>query len=191
MNAVIWDVNLRYDFLKYAFGRKKNVQQDKKVNMKLGALIGYRYERFGYKNFGLYQTCKVEEGYGDGQIVSEYKVKYRLPYYGLAAEFNTDKFGILLIGKYAFKATAQDLDNHVLHERTNYGDYRKNPNVFMANAVMFWNFHKGWQASVGADIALIRINGTSWDENHNPSWDKDQNIDTKQFIYWVGLGYKF
>jgi hypothetical protein len=56
---------------------------------------------------------------------------------------------------------------------------------------LFWNFWKNWEASVGADAALIRINGTTWDDTHNPSWDTDQSIDTQQFIYWMGLGYKF
>ena len=190
MNAVIWDGSVRYDFFKHSFGKKATSDQAKKLNLKLGALIGYRYERFGYKGFGLYDAGGTGS-YGSGQEIFEYKVKYRLPYYGLAAEMYTQKFGISVIGKYGFCGHADDLDNHVLHSRTNYGDYDGNPNVFMSNIVMFWNFHKNWEAKFGADITLIRINGQTWDETHNPAWDKDQSIDTKQFIYWIGLGYKF
>ncbi|MDD2680368.1 MAG: omptin family outer membrane protease [Candidatus Omnitrophica bacterium] len=191
MNAVIWDVNLRYNFFKYSFTRKAAKGEDKKTdNIKVGVLLGYRYERFGYKAFGLYQTCGTEAGYGDQQVL-EYKVKYRLPYYGLAVDVGNDKFGILMNAKYAFNANAQDLDNHVLHSRTTYGKYEKDPNVFMGNAVMFWNFTKNWKASMGADVALIRIDGLSWAESHDPAYDGDQSIDTKQFIYWVGLGYRF
>ncbi len=190
MNAVIWDGSLRYDFFKHSFGQKAASDQANKLNLKLGALIGYRYERFGYKIFGLYEAGGTGT-YGSGSEVAEYKVKYRLPYYGLAAEVYNRKFGISVIGKYGFCGHAEDMDNHLLHSRTNYGDYDGNPNVFMSNIVMFWNFHKNWEAKLGADITLIRINGQSWDENHDPDWNKDQNIDTKQFIYWIGLGYKF
>ena len=154
-------------------------------NNTLGIFVGV-----GYKMFGLYDAGGTGT-LGSGSEVAEYKVKYRLPYYGLAAEMYNQKFGISIIGKYGFCGHADDLDNHVLHSRTNYADYDGDPNVFMSNITLFWNFHKNWEAKFGADITLIRINGHTWDETHNPAWDKDQNIDTKQFIYWVGLGYKF
>lgn len=190
MNGVIWDANMRYDFLNYAFGGKKAEDNSKTSKIKLGALIGYRYERFGWKAFGLYQTCGTDTGYSD-QTVIEYKVKYRLPYCGLAVDIENSKFGIKANGKYSFKPHAMDLDNHVLHQRTNLGDYKSNPNVFMGNFSAFWKFSKNWNVNIGADVTLIRINGRTWEENHDPDWDADQNIDTKQFIYWMGLGYRF
>ncbi len=192
MNAVIWDANLRYNFFRYAFGQKKAYGENRNAdNIRLGLLLGYRYERFGYKDYGLYQTCDNTSSYGDGQEVSEYKVKYRMPYFGLAMDVSTEKFGILMNAKYAFKAHAKDYDNHLLRNLHFYGDYKGDPNVFMADLTMFWNFYKNWKVSLGADAALIRINGRTWEESHATNWDNDQNIDTKQFIYWVGLGYRF
>jgi len=191
MNAVIWDLNLRYNFLKYSFGTKKTDKETKSpTNMKLGLLFGYRYERFGYKDFGLYQTGADDSSYGDGQLVSEYKVKYRVPYYGLAMDIDNGKFGVLMNAKYAFKAHAKDYDNHLLRDLHFYGDYKNNPNVFMANCAVFWRFYKNWQVNFGADATLIRIDGKTWEET-TPNDIEDQSIDTKQFIYWVGLGYRF
>ena len=192
MNAVIWDANLRYDFFRYSFSQKKAYAADRKAdNVKLGVLIGYRYQRYGFKVDGNYQTATSAEGEPSGSTVLEYKIKYRMPYYGLAVDMQTDKFGILMSGKYAFSPHARDLDNHVLTGVTTYGDYKKKPNVIMANFMMFWKFYKSWRLNAGADVALIRMNGIIWDEAHTPAWDQDQNLDTKQFIYWMGLGYRF
>ncbi len=192
MNAVIWDTHLRYTFFNYAFGRKKSDTRNRKAeNIKLGVLLGFRYERFGYKDFGLYQTNDGTGSHGDGELVSEYKVRYRLPYCGLGLDIGNEKFGMQMNAKYGFSARARDLDNHVLQSRTNYGDYKKNPNIFMGNFALYWKFYQGWEASLGGEAALIRLNGTTWEETRNPDWDADQNIDTQQFIYWMGLGYKF
>ncbi|MDD4899343.1 MAG: omptin family outer membrane protease [Candidatus Omnitrophica bacterium] len=192
MNAVIWDANMRYNFFEHSFGKKKAAEDTiKSTNMKLGLLLGYRYERFGYKDFGLLQTCDNEGSYGDGQEVSEYKIKYRLPYYGLAMDMSNDKFGVSLNAKYAFKAHAEDYDNHLLRNLHFYGDYKKSPNVFMASIAMHRKFNNNWQINLGADATLVRIDGVTYEEDHDPSWDTTQNIDTKQFIYWMGVGYRF
>ena len=192
MNAVIWDANLRYDFLKYSFGKKKTDDVvSKSPNIKLGVLIGYRYQRYGYKMDGMYQTGFEAEGEPSGKLILEYKIKYHLPYYGLALEAGGDKFGVAVNAKYAFSPHVTDLDNHVLRSLNFYGDYKKNPNVFMADFTTFWKFFKNWQLNVGADVALIRLDGQVWEDDHDPSWDADQSIDTKQFIYWLGLGYRF
>lgn len=196
MNGVIWDANMRYNFLRYSFGQKKINQKDRNIdNIKLGVLLGYRYERFGYKGFGLYQTCLGtghDWAYGEETMITEYKVKYRLPYYGLAMNFENDKFGVAMDAKYAFKPHAMDYDHHALRSPPLhfYGDYKGNANVFMADCAGAWKFRKGWEASVGADAALIRINGVTWEQDGLDP-DANQQIDTHQFIYWMGLAYRF
>lgn len=205
MNAVIWDANLRYDFFKYSFESKKSKKAESKevaveeaegakkkpVNIKLGALIGYRYQRYGFKVDGMYQTCTEAEGEPSGSSILEYKVKYQLPYYGLAVEAGGEKLGVSLGAKYAFSPHIRDLDNHVLRSLDFYGDYKKKPNVLLTDFMVFWKFCKNWQLNTGADIALIRMDGRVWDDTHDPDWDHDQSIDTKQFIYWLGLNYRF
>ena len=192
MNAIIWDANLRYDIFKHSFGQKKTDEENKKPNnMKLGVLIGYRYQRFGFKGYGLYQTCFYDSSYGDGELVFEYKIKYRLPYCGLAMEAEGERFGVSMNAKYSFSPHAEDYDSHTLRALHFHGDYKSNPNVFMGNFSMFWKFAKNWKANVGVDATLVRINGTVWEESHDPDWDKDQSLDSRQFIYWLGLGYRF
>ena len=192
MNAVIWDANLRYDFFKYSFNKKKTDEESQKsANIKLGALVGYRYERFGYKMYGLYQTCGTGSGYGSDQEVLEYKVKFHLPYVGLAMEAGGEKFGVSMNAKYSICPSANDYDNHLLRTLEFSGNYKNNPNVFMADCTMFWKFAKNWQTNLGVDATLIRLNGSVSDATNNPAWHADQSIDTRQFIYWIGLGYRF
>ncbi|MDD5432061.1 MAG: omptin family outer membrane protease [Candidatus Omnitrophica bacterium] len=191
MNAIIWDLSMRYNLLKFSFGKKSSAEECKRSeNIKLGFLMGYRFERFGYKDYGLYQTNGSDSSYGDGELVSEYKVKYNLPYFGLAMDVGNEKMGVQMNAKYGFKPHAKDYDNHYLRKLNFYADYKKKPNVFMANFVLFYKFLKNWEANLGADAALIRMDGRTW-ENSSSNWDLDQSIDTKQFIYWMGVGYKF
>jgi len=95
--------------------------------------------------------------------------------------------------KYAFSPRARDYDNHDLRSLHFRGDYKKKPSVIMADFTLFWKFCKAWEASIGADATLIRMDGLTWEEDHQGEWDEDlpQSIDTQQFIYWLGLGYRF
>ena len=193
-NTVIWDANMRYNFLRYAVGQKKINQEDRAAdNLKLGVLLGYRYERFGYKGHGLYQTSgNGEDAYSDRVLVTEYKIKYRLPYYGMALDVQNAKFGVLINAKYAFQPYAKDYDNHALRNPPLhfFSKYNKNGNVFLGDCTFLWKFYKGWVASLGADAALIRINGVTWEE-YDLDPRADVSVDSKSFIYWMGLGYKF
>jgi outer membrane protease len=193
-NTVIWDANLRYNFLRYAFGQKQINQADRGAdNVKIGLLLGYRYERFGYKDYGLYQTdgSGLDAESGD-VLVSEYKVKYRLPYAGLAFDLENPKFGVQASAKYAICPYAEDYDNHALRKPPYHfgAKYNKNGNVFLGDINFFWKFHPGWQANIGCDAALIRIDGYTWEEEGRDP-DADQSIDTKQFFYRIGVAYRF
>jgi outer membrane protease len=126
-----------------------------------------------------------------GEKVLTYKIKYYLPYIGLGADVLRQNCGVSLNLKYAICPSAEDVDNHPLRGLTFYGDYNKDGNVFMGSMNVFWNLTKKWKFRVGADATLVRIDGKTWDETHDPIWDADQSIDTKQFIYWTGLEYKF
>lgn len=193
VNAMILDGNVRYDFLDYAFSETKDKQIFKPSNIKVGAMIGYRYQRFGFNMYGLRDSMN-ETTTNEGEEVLAYKIKYYLPYCGLALDTGNDKFNISLGAKYSFKPHVKDQDDHLLRDvgdRTFYGDYKDNSNVFMANAVMSWKFFKNWQANFGADAALIRIRGAVAEENNDPKWSKDQFSKTTQFMYWLGLGYRF
>jgi outer membrane protease len=193
MDALIGDLNLRYNFLdNFSYGEEK-IQENKKVCVRLGGLLGYRYQRYRYKMRGLYQIADSEltEDIGDNVTVLGYQVKYYLPYLGIATEIGNDKFGISLSGKYGISPSANDLDQHILRGLSTRADYNKHPNVFMGNFSMYWNFLRNWQANTGVDVALIRIDGKLHEENYDPEWNLDQDIDTRQFIYWVGFSRRF
>lgn len=191
MNAVILDGNLRYNFYKYAVPEEiSQLVLSKSDAIKIGALVGYRYQRFGFNLYGL-NYPDYDLTFYDGQKIGTYRIKYYLPYFGLAADVANDKFGISMSAKYAFSPHVRDEDNHLLRQLTFFGDYKKKGNVFMANLSGFWRFYKGWTLSLGADVSLIRLDGTTWEADHDPAWDLDQSTDTKQVIYWSGLGYRF
>lgn len=192
MNAVIGDVNLRYNFLDYTLQKNETDEDSSKLKFELGGLLGYRYQRYRYRMHGAYQ---IVEGAGTGDVgedvlVLVYQVTYHLPYIGLSAKIGNDRLGFSLSGKYGFSASADDIDQHVGGATTR-ANYKKNPNVFMADVSAYWKFSKNWQVNTGVDIALIRIDGKLHEENYDPNWNLDQNIDTRQFIYWVGFGYRF
>ncbi|MFA5261246.1 MAG: hypothetical protein WC450_08475, partial [Candidatus Omnitrophota bacterium] len=48
MNAIIGDVNVRYNFIDHTFKEKK-AEDGNKLNLKLGSLLGYRYQRYRYR----------------------------------------------------------------------------------------------------------------------------------------------
>lgn len=197
MDAVIWDVNLRYDFY------KKVIPKDIEVltllasdEIKIGALLGYRYERFDYDMYDLYYDVDLLYGYQgqtlyQGRRVLTYKIKYYLPYLGLVTDVSRKNWGISMNIKYSIYPTVKDVDNHLLRGLTFYGDYDKHREAFMGSIFVFWKFNKDWKLKVGVDGASIRIDGRTWEESRDPAWDKDQSTDTKQWIFWSGIEYKF
>lgn len=192
MNAMIGDVNVRYNFSEHTF-KKNSAEDSNKLNLKLGGLLGYRYQRYRYRMHGLYQIVDPDpdDNLGEDILVLGYQVIYHLPYFGLVTEIGNDKFGISLSGKYGVGARADDIDQHILRGLTTRADYTKSPNVFMGNAGAYWKFFKDWQLNAGVDVTFIRIDGRLHEENYNPDWNLDQNIDSRQFIYWLGVSRRF
>jgi len=193
MDALIGDLNLRYNFLDgFSYGEEE-ARENKKIRVRLGGLLGYRYQRYRYKMRGVYQIADPDltDNIGDNVTVLGYQVKYYLPYFGIATEIGNDKFGISLSGKYGISPSANDLDQHILRDLSTRADYDKHPNVFIGNFKAYWKFLKNWQADAGVDMALIRIDGKLHEENYDPEWNLDQNIDTRQFIYSIGFSHKF
>ena len=93
--------------------------------------------------------------------------------------------------KYSFYPTGKHVDHHFLRDLTLYADYDKNGQAWMGNINYFWEFVKDWKLRLGADWTLIRIDGKHWDESGASGWKTDVSTDTKQWIYWGGVEYKF
>lgn len=191
MDAIIWDANARYDFYEKVIPKDIEaltlLASDK---IKIGALLGYRYERFDYDLYDLYYPdLKITTH--SGEKIGTYKIKYHLPYLGLATDILSKNYGFGMNIKYSFNPTAEDVDNHLLRGLTFYGDYDKHGQVFMGSINAFWRFRKDWKFRFGADTTFIRIDGITWEQNRNPTWDKDQSTDAHHWILWSGIEYKF
>ncbi len=126
-----------------------------------------------------------------GQRIGTYKIKYSLPYVGLVTEIANPKYGLSFNIKYSFKPTAKDQDNHILRYLTFYGDYDKKGYAIMGGFSGFFKIKEALKISLGIDGEVIRIKGTTWEENHDPGWDADQDMDAKYMLFWSGVEYKF
>lgn len=201
MDAIICDANLRYDFYKKNFPEEEEAlilaergitRSDllKFDQIKIGALLGYRYERFDFDMYDLWYQYDGPTTH-QGEKVLTYKIKYYLPYLGLAADLCRENFGLGMNIKYSLYPSAYDVDNHLLRGLTFYADYDKNKEALFGSIYGFWEFIKGWKLKAGADGTFIRIDGRTWEENRDPSWDKDQSTDAKHWMFWSGIEYKF
>lgn len=206
MDAIIWDVNLRYNFYKKVSSQEGELSLlDERYSVpdklkfdeiKIGALLGYKYERFDFDMYDLFYEVDLLYGYQgqtlyQGQKVDTYKIEYYLPYVGLAADFFRENLGFGMNIKGSFYATAEDVDNHLLRGLTFYGDYEKHREALMGSIYGFYEFIKNWKLKLGAEWTFVRIDGITWEESRDPAWDKDQSTDTRQWLFWSGIEYKF
>ncbi len=195
-DALIWDANLRYDFFnKSLFSDEENLALQESDFLKIGVLLGYKYERFDFDMSDLYYEVDLLGGNQgqtlyQGDTVLTYHIKYNLPYIGLAADVLRESYGVRVNLKYSFYPTAEDEDNHLLRGLTFYGDYDDGSAV-IGSMQGFWKINQGWELRAGLDGTLISIDGRTWEESHDPSWDRDQDTDSLQGILWLGLSYKF
>jgi outer membrane protease len=197
LDAVILDGNVRYDFYKGNIPRKMSFLAIAKTDqIRLGALLGYRYEKFDYEMHDIYYDTDLISGRQgqtlySGQKVLTYKLQNYLPYLGIAADIIGRSYGLGMTFKYSFYPTAEDVDNHILRGLTFYGQYGNHRNAYMVGLNGFWRWTKLWKVRFGMDATIIRIEGRTWEEQRSPAWDGDQSTATNEFIYWSGLEYKF
>lgn len=183
---LIFDINGRYDFY-----RSKGSQSENR----LGVLLGFTYEKFEYEMFDLRYITDLLFGQGGqtlypGEKVLTYKIKYYLPYLGLAADIIRKKWGFGLSVKYSFIPRAEDKDQHLLRDLTFYADY-DDGEAWMGSIYSFWKFAQQWKLKLGLDATLIRIDGETWEAGGNPAWDVDQSTDARHFVGWAGVEYIF
>lgn len=197
MDAFICDANLRYDFYRNVLSKNmEGFRLLKGDKIKIGALLGYRFERFDYDLYDLYYEVDLLYGYQgqtlyQGTRVGTYKIENSIPYLGLALDVLREKFGFTMSLKYSFIPTAKDVDNHLLRGLTFYGDYDKDAQAWIGSISGFLNLGKNWRLKLGAERTYISIDGITWEENHDPAWDKDQSTDTGRWIIWSEIEYKF
>ncbi|MFQ5680723.1 MAG: omptin family outer membrane protease [Candidatus Omnitrophota bacterium] len=191
IDAVIWGASLRYDFYERSLNKNVDLLTLRRADkIRLGALLGYRYERFDFDLFDLYYPV-LGITTNAGQKVGTYKIEYSLPYIGLAGDVSRKNYGLNANIKFAVFPTAKDVDNHLLRELTFYGDYDKPRRAWMYGASAFWKPDDRWKISLGLQGEFILIDGITWEEQRDPAWDKDQETDLQQLIVWTGLQYKF
>jgi len=184
LNVFIADLYGRYDF---------HTELD---TMKVGALLGYSYERLDYDISGLYYEVDEINGlqgqtlYGDSQVIT-YLVEYHTPYLGIAFDAEKETWGVGALIKYSFYPFAWDRDNHVLRGLTFYGDYDKNGSAWLGSVHGFWNLRENWTARLGVDFKVVSIDGVTWEENRDPQWDAPQTTDLRQVMFWSGIEYRF
>lgn len=184
LNVFIADVYGRYDFY---------TEPDE---LRIGALLGYSYERLDYDITGLYYEVDEINGFTGqtrypGSSVITYLIEYHTPYLGVALDAEKKTWGVGAEIKYSFYPFAWDRDNHILRGLTFYGDYDSNGSAWLGSVHGFWNFRGNWTMRGGVDFRVISIDGKSWEENRDPQWDAPQSTDLRQVMLWSGLEYRF
>lgn len=190
-DAVILDLSARYDFYHKAIQENNDLLLLKASDeIKFGAVIGYRYERFDFDLYDLYDVISQTMSYADEKI-GTYKIEYSIPYAGVALDILRQNYGFNMGIKIPINPVAEDLDNHLLRGLAFYGDYNSTETAFMFDCSAFWKFKDNWLWSVGVDGTFLNIDGTTWDETHDPAWDAVQSTDLTQLIISTGLKYSF
>lgn len=191
LDAVIAEGYMRYDF--YEGSAPRNIEPLALLasdGIKLGALLGYKYERFDYDLYDLYDRILGTLSNQDEKI-GTYQIQYHIPYIGIAADILRKKFKFSMNLKYSPFPTAKDVDNHLLRSLTFYGDYDKPKYAVMFGIEGIWGLVNDWNFGLGLDGTFARIDGITWDETHNPAWDKDQFTKLTQVLFWSELKYRF
>ena len=202
VDAIIWDANLRYDFYNKNMSRNINslllLTGDK---VKIGFLLGYRYERYDFDCYDLYYPSPPYSSASmlyEDELVLTYNIKYQLPYIGLAADIERKKIGFKFGLKFPILPKAEHLDNHPLRTLTNptrtltsHGDYESFEKGIMYNVSGFWKFSENWRAELGVDGAYVKIDGNNWEDFGDPAWNQQMFTVLQYIIFWSGFQYKF
>ncbi len=194
VDALHFDLNLRYDFLQ-------------SEHIALGALLGFSYTKWDWEAGNGFQES-VDPDYNVGFIEGigiTYEEKVYVPYAGIALSLSpleSSSFGFNLYGVYSPIARCEDEDDHILRYKLNTGETE---GTFLSlGGDVRWQFSGSW--------ALIgKLNYTSYDlegeqyqyfygrNPRNPdapavgTWysDIDLTIEGSQMYMGLMLGYEF
>lgn len=198
MEAVICDSGLRYDFyskkdVSLILGKEDPRPRELKFDqIKMGALLGYKFEQFIYDMFDIWYWPDIPgTTTHQAERVLTYKIKYYLPYLGVAADLSRENLSLGINIKYSFYPTAEHVDHHLLRDLTLYADYDKNGKVWMGSIYGFWKFMKNWKLKAAIEGTFIRIDGRMCDETRNPGWDGDISTDASHWLFSSGIEYRF
>lgn len=197
LDAFMADIYARYDFyIMQLAGDSTALTMRKGDEVKIGALLGYMYEQFDYDLYNLYYNIDLLFGYGgrtlyQGVKVLTYKIRYHIPYLGLAADIRRKTWGLGAALKYALYPTAYDKDNHVLRDLVFYGNYNKNGTGWLFSLRGHWRFYRAWRLKCGWDLTYVKIDGKTWEEHRDPVWEADQSTKLAHSLFWSGIEYGF
>jgi outer membrane protease len=133
VNAIQFDINFRYDFLR-------------RTNVALGAMLGYSYTKWEWKAGDGYQISPISR-YNVGNVFGTgiiYEEVVQVPYLGAALSIIPDDspFGINLYTLYSPIAECSDVDDHVERLKESTGETE---GTFLSlGGDISWNFRDPW-----------------------------------------------
>lgn len=191
MDGYIYDANLRYDFYNSVIPKNIDMLLLKASDgIKIGGLLGYRYERFDFDIYDVYYP-DLDLMYYEGTKVLTYHIKYYLPYIGLATDILRKNFRFSLSLKQCLFPTAEHIDNHLLRGLTSFGDYDELKTGFMFRAEGEWNFSKRWVFGAGVDGTFVKLLGSNREHSGGAGWNQPMFTDLEQVLFWSGVAYRF
>ena len=193
---LIWDVNLRYNFYHKSLADRKG---------KAGFLLGYKHQRFDYDIYDVNQYDPLGL-YGSGLVYTgkclEYEVEFDLPYLGLGADYEKEKWGIGLDIRYSPYARAEDFDDHLLRGKSSGADCKGD--AWLLRLSGLWKLSEDWKLNIGLDYTVIDTEGSQTQRWYKDELtcsgtipagteisDIDVDITSNQWLVWCGVTYEF
>ena len=189
LDAWIADINFQFEFYKTRWA---------KPGLSLFMNYGYIYENYNYDVYDVDQWYPSYESYfgtdGGHDIVNgkalAYKITYHIPYIGIGANLNINKFSIEQALAYAPYVFVRDRDNHLLRNKTSMGKLE-------GNAVMLYmegryDITSFLFAALSVDYTKIEAKGTQEQSIGGLSIGTiDQEVESSQTLAMMKIGFTF
>lgn len=194
VDALQFDINLRYDFLRFE-------------RTSLGAILGFSYTRWYWEAGNGYQVSIVPD-YNVGAIQGigiTYEEKLRVPYLGLTLSMlplESSSLGLNIYGLYSSIARCEDEDDHKLRYKLNTGE--SEGTFFSLGGDVRWQFSDSWSLTGKVNYTTYDLDGEQdqvfyannpYNPDAPPAGTRYDNIDLmvegKQVYIGFMLGYEF
>ncbi len=190
LDALIFDINLRYKFLDRTF---------KKSSLGLFAGVGYRYEYFDYKVSDLDQWYPSFEDYFgfdfgheyESSTVLTYAVHYNIAYMEAGASISLFN-SIEIDGSIGYSPLVYvlDRDNHLLRDKISRGELYGHAMLYSLN--LSGNIWGNWFAAIHMNYTSIDTEGEQKQYISNLLYATiDEEVTSHQTSAFVNIGYVF
>lgn len=198
LDASIFDLNYIWNFFPIK-------------NITVGAMLGYRHQKFAYDirdleqvGYGPYgPSTEFDHSASVSGLVLTYKVKYKFTYIGLNTDILVgERLRLNLQAGYSGEVKARDVDDHILRYKLSKGSCQGD--AFLININANWELSERWSFQISNEYMDINTKGTQdqyWygDDPASPGYDDTgdaitgipDKITSSFLMVSIGIKYRF